>query len=360
MKALRWLSVAAIGLGCGNGAAVVSPTPTASASSAAVAPSSSSTASIVPSPTASATLLPDAGAPADVRCEGRSCRVEKANERTFAELVAAHADLGDLWILAGHPKTLAPLAPLTKLYRFRIALCEGIVDKDFAFAKGWTELGEIEISNCDGFTSLAPLGTLPKLTTIAVVNTQLRSLEGLRGSPVTTLRVQSGVTDLAALESMPKLASLNLADLDGVHEAPVLAKLVHLEALELMAVDFTRLPDLSALTALKSLTVSHAPKLTELKGLAALPALTTLTLDWTGVTDLAALGRLDHVTFLHLEGTKVKDLTPLASWKSLGGVIVADDTSPALIAALTKAKPSMRAITAHQAALAAQGPGGPH
>ena len=64
----------------------------------------------------------------------------------------------------------------------------------------------------------------------------------------------------------------------------------------------------------------------------------------------------DHVAFLHLEGTKVKDLTPLAAWKSLGVVIVADDTSPALLAALKKAKPSLRAITAHQAALAAQGP----
>jgi 16S rRNA processing protein RimM len=68
----------------------------------------------------------------------RSCRVERANDRTFADLAAAHADLGDLWILGGHPKTLAPLAPLTKLYKFRIALCEGITDRDAALGlSGW-------------------------------------------------------------------------------------------------------------------------------------------------------------------------------------------------------------------------------
>lgn len=333
---------------CGGTAAKVSPPP---APTASAAPSASATASATAS-VASA----DAGPPADLRCEGRSCRIERANDHTFAELAATNPDLGDLEVLGGHPKTLATLAPFTKLYRFRIALCEGLADRDFGFAKGWTELTTLVVSNCDGFTSLAPLGTLPKLTDVEIINTNLRSLDGLRGAPLTRLKVQSGVTDLGALESMTRLTSLSLYDLDGVHEAPVLAKLVHLETLDILAADLVRLPDLSPLVSLKMLTVSHCPKVSEVKGLAALPSLETLILDWTGITDLSTLGKLDHVRFLHLDGTKVKDLAPLASWANLGGVIVSDDTSPALIAAVHKLKPSFVVRTARQAAAAAHGP----
>lgn len=342
--------------GCAGAGTPPSGPPAPSASSSA-APSASSSASVTISVTPTASVaIADAGPPADLLCDGRSCRVEKANATTFADLARTKPDLGDLWILGGRPGTLAPLAPLKKLYRFRIALCEHLVDKDFAFAKDWTELTEIEVSNCDNFTSVAPLGSLPKLTNVALVNTSLRSIEGLRGAQLTKLRVQSGVTDLSAIESMTRLDTLSLIDLDGVHDAPFLAKLVHLESLDVDATDLTGLPDLSPLVSLKNLRLSHVPKLTELKGLASLPALTNVSIDWCGITDLARLGKLDHVAFLHLEGTKVKDLTPLAAWKSLGVVIVADDTSPALLAALKQAKPSLRAITAHQAALAAQGP----
>lgn len=333
-----------------------SPSPSASAASASAVASASVSVTPISVASSSPAAVVDAGPPADVLCEGRSCRIEKANAGTLADLARSHPDLGDVWILGGRPGTLAPLAPLTKLHRFRIALCEGLTDKDFAFAKGWTELTELEVSNCDNFTSVAPLGSLPRLTDVSLINTSLRSIEWLQGAPLVKLRVQSGVTDLAAIATMTQLTDLSLVDLDGVHAAPFLGKLTHLETLYVEAADFTSLPDLSPLVSLKNLTLSHVPKLTELKGLAALPALTNVSIDWCGITDLAKVGTLDHVAFLHLEGTKVKDLTPLAAWKSLGVVIVADDTSPALLAALKKAKPSLRAITAHQAALAAQGP----
>ncbi len=342
---------------CGNvPASPVAPTPSASAAPVAPSASATSSAAVVASPAAADAGVVAAAPPADVRCAARDCRVERANDHTMAELAATQADVGALEILGGRPKSLAPLAPLTKLYRFKIALCEGIVDRDFAFAKGWTELTELVLSNCDGFTSLAPLGTLPKLSNVELVNTQLRSLEGLRGAPLTKLRVQSGVTDLSALSAMTGLVQLTLSDLD-VHELPSLAKLSKLETLEVWTTDLVRLPDLSSLGALKALRLSHVPKLARIDGLAALPALTELQLDWMGPLDLAALGKLDHVTFLHLEGTKPKDLLPLAAWKSLGVVIVADDTPPAQIAALKKAKPALRVATAHQAQLAAQGPG---
>jgi hypothetical protein len=312
---------------------------------------------VVPVPAPSGTALAiDAGSVADVRCEGRECRVEGANDRTMGELVQAHPDLGALEVLAGHPKSLAPLAALTKLYRFRIALCEGIVDRDFAFAKGWTELVELELSNCDGFASLGPLGTLPKLETVRLINTQLRTLDGLRGAPITKLRVQSGVTDLAAIAAMTSLTELVLADLDGVHELPSLAKLAKLETLDVSTTDLVRFPDLAPLVALKALRLSHVPKVTKLDGLSALPALAELTIDWAGPLDLSALGKSDHVTYLHLEGTKAKDLLPLAGWKSLSVVIVADDTPPALLAAIAKAKPTLRVQTAKQAQLATRGP----
>lgn len=349
MKSLAPLVAVAL-VSCGAPAArPAAPAPSASAAS-------SSTVSVVPATTASATAVEPAGPPADVRCQARSCHVEGANEKTLAELAAAHADLGDLEIFGGHPKSLAPIGSLTKLYRLKLALCSGISDRDFAFAKSLSELADLELSNCEPFTSLAPLGSLPKLANVALVNTNLRSLDGLRGAPVQKLRVQSGVTDLTAISSMTGLTELVLADLDGVRELPSLAKLAKLERLDVSTTDLARIPDLASLTSLRALRVSHCAHLVELKGLASLPSLAELTIDWSGTVDLAALGKLDHVTFLHLEGTKVKDLVPLAAWKSLGVVIVADDTPPGQIAALAKAKPSLRVTTAHQASLATMGP----
>ncbi|CAN5641108.1 hypothetical protein BH09MYX1_BH09MYX1_59130 [soil metagenome] len=339
---------------CGGGSPAVSPLPISS-SAPSGSPSSSQSVSVIPSPSASAapgTNVP----PGDLRCDAHSCRVERANEQTLSELARSHPDLGEIELLGGHPRTLAPLAAFTKLYRFRIALCEGLVDRDFSFAKTWNELAILDVSNCDGFTSVAPLGSLPKLADVSLVNTNLRNLDGLRGAPITKLRVQSGVTDLAAVETMTKLESLTLYDLDGIHELPFLPKLTRLTTLDVMTTDLVRVPDLSSLVALRSLTLSHCPKLTALKGLAGLPALEVLVLDWSGVTDLSAIGRSDHVTFLHLEGTKVKDLTPLSSWRSLATVIVADDTAPALVAALKLRAPKMTVKTAHQAAAAAFGP----
>lgn len=353
---LRVLSLLIGVTACAGAGASPTASPSPSASTSTSAPVASASASVAPISVASAPAAIDAGPPADVRCETRSCRVEKANATTFADLVRTNPDVADLWILGGRPGSLAPLAPLTKLQRFRIALCAGLADKDFAFAKGWTELTSVEVSNCDNFTSLAPLGSLPRLGELRLINTSLRSLEFLQGAPLTELVVQGGVSDLSALASFTNLRKLSLIDLDAVHDVPALPKLVHLEELFVEAADLTSLPDLSAMVALKNLTLSHVPKLTKVDGLAALPNLKTVSIDWSGVTDLAKLGKLDHVTFLHLQGTKVRDLTPLAAWKSLGVVIVGDDTSPALLAALKKAKPGLRAITAREAAQMAQGP----
>lgn len=136
---------------------------------------------------------------------------------------------------------------------------------------------------------LSPLSSMPRLHTIEVLVSDIRSFESIRG--MNSLRkltlILSNINDISALPSMPNLRYLNISGFTTLG-APIadfdpISQLSNLEELHLVAYEPVRdygLGFLAGLTNLKVLDISEN-FLTDLNGLQHLPNLEALDLSYS-------------------------------------------------------------------------------
>jgi hypothetical protein len=251
--------------------------------------------------------------------------------------------------------SLEPIGRVKSLLTLKIALCEKLRDTDLRALGDLRELFLLRIQNCESLTSVAPIGALPKLDQIEIVNTNVRSLEGLRGTRARQIKVQGSVEDVSALASATEAWRLELIDMPKATDFSALASLRKLDRLEVQSAGMTKLPQLAA-PELKHASFARCAALTDVGGLAGAPALEDLELSHTRVSDLRALAGLRSLVVLFLVDTKVTDLTPLAKLPALKAVIVSDDMPAATKTALTKLRPDIGVKTETQARQATLGP----
>ena len=122
--------------------------------------------------------------------------------------------------------------------------------------------------------------------------------------------------DIQGLTCLEKLTIFN----DGTNNITDLAPLSKLIRLQVLEVDGTNATDpspLNKLTNLKNLLFANSP-ITNLVGIKNLTNLTSLNLSGDNrLADISALRNLVKLTFLGLSGTKIIDLSPITSLKSL-------------------------------------------
>jgi hypothetical protein len=172
-------------------------------------------------------------------------------------------------------------------------------------------------SEIGGLTSLRIL-RLGKREAPHVGLADLAPLQRLTGLTTLDLTGCKGVTDLGPLAKLAGLTALDLTGCKGVTDLGPLAKLAGLTALDLGFTGVTDLGPLAKLTGLTTLRLAGCKGVADLGPLAKLTGLTALHLaGCEGVTDLGPLAKLTGLTTLDLSSTGVTDLRPLAKLTGL-------------------------------------------
>ncbi|MBF0244473.1 MAG: protein kinase, partial [Planctomycetes bacterium] len=162
--------------------------------------------------------------------------------------------------------------------------------------------------------------------------TSLRSFRGLEGSPLRKLSIiSSPVSDLEALRGLP-LESLTLnfcpqvKDLSPLAEAPLKQLLIRGtgvcnisvlrgKPLEFLALDNLPIEDFSPLKEMPLIFLNlWGTRFSDLSILSGKKLLSLILTD-SAVTDLSPLSHFENLKLLYLAGTKIKDLSPLATLK---------------------------------------------
>ncbi|WP_254395062.1 leucine-rich repeat domain-containing protein [Streptomyces sp. AC512_CC834] len=248
-------------------------------------------------------------------------------------------------------RSCASLTDLDGLFELRSLTHLWMSDNDrFRDLSPFAALPRLETLGIDKFTNLATLeglGTHPRLTKLGIHGCDgLRTTEGLGEQPAlreVSLTGRGAPTDLRGLGRLPALHTLLLngtpvSNLDGLAGSPLSSlNLRYMESLE--SLDALRnCPELQDLTlcgcplvqdipagSLRSLSLSGV-SWTELSRLAGQPGLRSLELGSSTLRDITALTGLRHLVDLDLGRCRhLHDLRPLLDMPSLTNVRLPDD-----------------------------------
>ena len=143
--------------------------------------------------------------------------------------------------------------------------------------------------------------------------------------------------DLLNLTSADKLFSDDLWKItsltvpEGVEDFSSLSQLTYLETLVIEKGNLNGLQMLSALTQLKSLTISGSPlSATDLSIIAGLPSLEELTLRECSLINISGLAGASHLKTLDLSNNAIKDLSPLSFLSNLTSLNVSSNALTSL------------------------------
>lgn len=263
---------------------------------------------------------------------------EYFDPQEYATRVLAEAPLLDGRVTVRNPLLLPSVTTLGKLTDLYIEL-ENITNLD-----SLTRLTSLKGASLSGeFNDLTPLSRCRELENVLISTGQRFDPRPLTGLPnLTSLFLYpSTLSGIEFLYSMTGLARLGLA---GLHQVSDLTPLTSLRQLKNIALygypdgtDLTplrQLPDLTSLDLGMSSPQPACPPGSRLKdGLShiadTLPHLTELGLLYVNTTDeLRELARLAHLHTLSIRNCHIRDLTPLASIKSLTCLQIAGPLVP--------------------------------
>ncbi|CAN1171050.1 Disease resistance protein L6 [Linum perenne] len=227
------------------------------------------------------------------------------------------------WLL----RKLPSLANLTKLHKLEISWCGSLIEIH-GVGKLWGSLLHLDMRQCSSLTDMEALQSMVKLETLILVELQFAKILPPSMSMFTKLkRLTIGEsfrpTDdkhLISLRKFPDLSNLkNLRELNVWYCSEVIevTGLDRLEKLEILVIQecnsIRKLPDLSGLIFLKKLEVSLCAQLTEIKGLGKLESLEDLyLLGCSSIKELPNLSGMKRLRRLNLKGcTKLKDVNGL-------------------------------------------------
>ncbi|MDR1711563.1 MAG: InlB B-repeat-containing protein [Propionibacteriaceae bacterium] len=253
---------------------------------------------------------------------------------------AQHLAAVDTLYLEGTFSDLAPLAGLGALEEVRLT-SSGIVD--LSAVSGWSAVESLHV---DGrFTDLSPLaglasletlrlvgsfsdasalGSLTRLSSLALGSGELTSLDGLE--PLTGLRYfaleGSAVADLDPIASLTGLEEVSLWSNDSLASLDGLAGMPELYSVAVSGAGVADFGALATLPSLSDLELSSVG-LSDVTVLAGLTGLESLDLFGNSIVDVSALAGLSGLRYLYLGDNLIADVSPLASLTSLHGLSLA-------------------------------------
>ncbi len=125
----------------------------------------------------------------------------------------------------------------------------------------------------------------------------------------------SKISDISALENLPKLTSLNLAGID-ISDISVLAKLTNLTSLCLIGNQISNINALKNLTNLTELDL-RGNQIRDVSALEKLTNLTELYLDNNQISDISMLENLIYLTDLRLRNNSISNISALSNLTNL-------------------------------------------
>ncbi len=239
-------------------------------------------------------------------------------------------------------QTLAPLASLYQLETVVASNLHDLTDSDLSMFSHAKMLTSLDLTGTASIVDISALAQLPSLEVLDLSRTSVKSIEPLGGvKSLKTLRLGARVSNLAPLEGLVQLNSLELAA-SPVADLSPLKKLVHLEHLVASNVGLHDLTVLAGLKDLQTLSVSHNRDLASLAPLAGLRKLSSLTVSDSAVKDLTPLAALPALVSLDVRGTAVTDVAPLMRIKTLKRLSVPKAVPKEKLDALKKQLPGLQ------------------
>gem|GEM_PF-1882146 len=192
--------------------------------------------------------------------------------------------------------------------------------RDLAPLQGLVKLASLELDeNRADISTLSPLSGLTNLGCLVLGRFYLSSYSPLAGlTNLTSLTIRKGaVVDVGFLQNLKRLSSLNLSE-NSVTNASGLAGLTNLSSLDLRWNNITNHSSVwSGPTNIQRLHLGGNP-LTNAPSLQSLPQLTQLDLNGSGIKDLSPLAGLTNLTYLGLSRNPITNYSVLSG---LTGVV---------------------------------------
>jgi hypothetical protein len=201
---------------------------------------------------------------------------------------------------------------------------------------------------------LSPVGDLPQLNTLDVLNSSSASLNLQPLSGLTSLQsgtFQGPMGNYPAPQNWQSLLSLNVSG-GAVHDSDIsmISRLNNLQSLTISACPVRNIQPLSQLNKLTAFCIGQTPwtdlsqlsgltnlqhlfvvdtGITDISSMPALPNLRELDLSWNGIQNISALQRLSQLWVLRMDSTGITDLRPLSTLSQLDALSLRErlDTS---------------------------------
>lgn len=269
---------------------------------------------------------------------------EEATTVTSLAPIAKLTRLTALHVNGNAVKTLAPLAKHPTLQSLVVTCSKDFGDRDLTALAGVTSLQALDLRSCTTITDLHGVEKLTSLTSVATYGTPIANIDALAGhAAMRALSLHDNtVTSLAPLAGMPDLAVLNLRGATAPSASfDALRNLTKLSSIDLSRTNIKSLDVLGASRSLWMLNVMEAKSVT-LANLPSWPKITLLHLDGTNVSDVTPIASLSSLEYLSFDRTPVRSIAPLLAMPNLKSLTVPTAMPDADILAMEKTHPGIQ------------------
>lgn len=220
-------------------------------------------------------------------------------------------------VLAGSNHTFANYEPLQTIKKLRVLDIQRntqATDGNLSILQNLQELRELNISDCNGITTLQFIEQCTKMVELYAAN----CTNIVNYSPIQNLILLkkmnlsgSSITDLAILSNKSDLRDLNISK-TAISDISTLHMCAAIERLDISNTQVTDITTISRLWKLKRLSIAHT-KVASIEALSANFELTDLDASFTEVSDLAPVSNCKKLTNIIVYSSKVTDIKALYS-----------------------------------------------
>ena len=239
------------------------------------------------------------------------------------------ASLTYLGLLNNDVSDISPVSGLASLTRLDL---RGNRVSDLTPLSALASLEHLDLTS-NRASDISPLAGLRQLRVLWMYGNAASDISPLAElTSLERLNVGSnGIVDLGPLSNLTSLTELSIHNNHRIEDVSALRGLVSLERLTLRGMVLSDAEPLSALTSLRYLHMNHT-RVQDLSFAAGMEELTSLLLWTTHVEDLRPLSALSKLEYLQISSTRVQDLRPLSALSKLEHLSIGDtrvqDLSP--------------------------------
>jgi len=231
---------------------------------------------------------------------GNLTSLHTGNVSTLTD-ISAIADMSQLTNLYLYDTSVADIGVLANLINLTELDTTGTLITDYSVLAQFQQLTWLGLNN--SVNDLSPYAGLVKLDFLVITSTLI---------------------DYNQLAAFPRLTSLGLID-NSFNDLTKLSSIAtQLSYLTVDSSSLINLQNINAFTNLSTLFLSGSPQLVNISGIGQLSLLKALSFSGTKVSDISSLASLFELTYLYIDRAQVSDLSPLFTLVNLSRVSVRD------------------------------------